>query len=859
MSHIVLASPANLLHTLLRNYLRDDATVQEHVPLVLETISHYKLLLDKNTNDQHKIWAQRLRSLLESQQTGARWAGVCFVRITMQQSQILFADHVRSWATLLVGILSRPESVTTIEATISTLTELFERTAKRPDLQSDITSKYLQDFHRHLLTHISKKELLLTIFKAFTSSFIHFPTTSRGRSKAGPISEIKEFKTTHKDADAKTIDNIEKLCIAYLDGRFEHEPQLVKAAATCLASVHFTNSNKPEERAEFWRSNIQDLIKTMHLCLNDLYTTVEDKVDETQLTVKNPNYGNMSALSKDPAQRYPLLAGRFASLAVGVASFLTCETSYPVVIPLKSILTLLARVYDVNSKRPMSDSHGIDRDDYFTLMTVVPALHLAAHRLLQTVLAVAEDHLVPHMSVLVRISTQGLRHNAQSRMLHTSTYEFIERCIHAFGYPYIQRLKEPLLAALLEDLRMPSSRVLNPLELSSGASSNVGQAGQRQTNNWRQKGGASGKHGSNKGGAQSSTATATAGTATQEDIVPPQVFAAALSVLSLVMTKAGPNLAGAARASADTLLVTHMLNSQHQVNAIEQVDYPFYTPTIRAGLYKALMASLSAPGDTLSSLLPLSVGIFKTGLLDREREVRETCSSALTMCDWIMHPRLPPMQRARTVESKLAKGEKPVQDPAMTVFGGFEAPNAKHRESVEEEGMEDNEEEEEEEEEEDKNVMEQNGSMPPQEQVEEDEDVEMEESIAAVAPQVSMDAFKAVGEKSREDVAGVANAKVSSTLTLVESTVSVEQSSTTTTSTATSKTVTTTKDISTSVMATSAAGTETKKVDPSIATRLVQEAQQALAARKDDDDDSDDAMPEIDMGEGDSDDEDDDA
>ncbi|KAF9974020.1 hypothetical protein BGZ73_002690 [Actinomortierella ambigua] len=850
MSHIILASPANLLHTLLRNYLRDDATVKDYVPLVLETISHYKLLLDKNSNDQHKIWAQRLRSLLESQQTGARWAGVCFVRITMQQSQVLFADHVRTWATLLVGILSRPESITTVEATISTLTELFEKTAKRPDLQSDITSKFLQDFHRHLLTHISKKDLLPTIFKAFTSSFIHFPTTSRGRSKGGPISEIKEFKTGHKDADAKTIDNIEKLCIAYLDGRFEHEPELVKAAATCLASVHFTNSNKPEERAEFWRSNVQDLIKAMHLCLNALYTTVEDNVDETQLTIKNPNYSNMSALPKDPAHQHPLLTGRFASLATGLAAFLTCETSYPVVIPMKSILTLLARVYDVSSKRAMSDSHGIDRDDYFTLMALVPALHLSANKMLKTLLAVAKDHLVPHMSVLVRISTQGLRHNPSSRMLRASTYDLIEGFIRAFGFPYVKRLQEPLMAALLDDLHMPSSRTINPLELGAASSPTAGQAGHRQQNNWRQKGGASGK---NKGGRSLDGANGVQSAVTQEDMVPPQVFAAALSVLSLVYTAAGPNMPPATRAAADTLLVTHLLNSQHQANPIEQVDYPFYTPVIRASLYKLLVASLSAPGDTLSSLLSLSVGIFKTGLMDPECNVRDTCSSALTICDLLMHSRLPPMQRARTVQKSLAKGEKPVQDPATTVFGSFEAPGAVKAETVEEE---------EEDEDED---MENDAQTREQEEESDDDanqDVEMEESIAAVAPQVSLSAFKAAGESKREETSSstekVSNSSSVSVTVATKTIVSEESPMATVSTTVTTATVSETVESSSSSSSLFPSNPEPKKVDPSVATRLVQEAQQTrISSTADDDDgDSDDAMPEIDMGEGDSDEDD---
>lgn len=117
MASVVQATPANLLDSLIRRYLKDDLTVKDYVPFILETITHHRLLHDRHGHSaaasgsgQHaqqlRIWTQRLRSLLESQQSGARWAGVCLVRITAQQSTSLFSDHVRTWVTLLVGMLT---------------------------------------------------------------------------------------------------------------------------------------------------------------------------------------------------------------------------------------------------------------------------------------------------------------------------------------------------------------------------------------------------------------------------------------------------------------------------------------------------------------------------------------------------------------------------------------------------------------------------------------------------------------------------------------------------------------------------------------------------------------------------------
>ena len=115
MAAVVQATPTNLLDSLIRRYLKDDLTVRDYVPFVLDTITHHRLLHDRNDHPdpttgqqstQHRVWTQRLRALLESQQPGARFAGVCFVRITAQQSASMFMDHVRSWVTLLVGMLS---------------------------------------------------------------------------------------------------------------------------------------------------------------------------------------------------------------------------------------------------------------------------------------------------------------------------------------------------------------------------------------------------------------------------------------------------------------------------------------------------------------------------------------------------------------------------------------------------------------------------------------------------------------------------------------------------------------------------------------------------------------------------------
>ncbi|KAF9993254.1 hypothetical protein BGZ79_002092 [Entomortierella chlamydospora] len=761
MAAVIQATPTDLLESVIRRYLKDDLTVKDYVPFILDTITHHRLLHDRNLDQvtapgaagqqssQHRIWTQRVRALLESQQPGARWAGVCFVRITAQQSASMFTDHVKTWVTLLVGMLTKHESTSTLEAVINTLSEIFARTAKRSDLKSEIASKYLPDFHNHVLNHKDKKELLPTIYKALTQSVTLFPTTFR-----------------------LAVDKTEALCVAYMDGRFDLEPELIQAAATCFAALHCAG----------------------------------DKADQTEMTGRNKYLNNMPAPSEDSVQRYPQMFGRFASLSKALIACLTCPTKEAVHLPLNNLIALLTRVYNVNTKTPMSDARGVDQQEYFILISGISSLHLSSNEVLKTLLAMAQDHLVRHMSHLATITIKSIRHaSGASSSLKTSTYSIVETCIQAFGIPFVNMIQVPLMAAILDDLRMPSARIVNPLEIGAGGS-NPNNRANNHTNTVKQKGGAGkNRRGGNTNQGQLSSMNSL------EEIVPAQVFVAASNVLSLVLMTSGPNLAPHTRAAADTLIVTHLLNSQHHVNPIEQSETPFYTTPVRAQLYKVLIASISSPAETQSSLVPLSVGIFKAGLNDTEKYVRDSCTTALTICDLIMHARLPPMQRARTVvgQKPSAKGEKPVEDTGSTLFGAFEVSESNAKDSKKGQQQEDSEEDEEEKEEDEGE----------DEEEEEEEDVEMKEEVVkpAATTTTSMAAFKAAGDiakqplervatvttslapvQKQEDSQGASTSSsseatkiVSSTVELVEESVSLTKATKTSTVTAVTATTTT--------------------------------------------------------------------
>src|SRR5688572_28817960 len=97
---------SKLLTTLITNYTLNDDTIDTNVPFILETIIQYQLL--SNVEEQlvlHK-WGTRINSLLQSKVTKAKWAGICFIKISLEQSEELFLQNLQSWTTTLMTLLA---------------------------------------------------------------------------------------------------------------------------------------------------------------------------------------------------------------------------------------------------------------------------------------------------------------------------------------------------------------------------------------------------------------------------------------------------------------------------------------------------------------------------------------------------------------------------------------------------------------------------------------------------------------------------------------------------------------------------------------------------------------------------------
>src|SRR5690349_5960924 len=109
--------PMDALDFFVGNYLNDDHSAERYVPFILETLLHHRLLSAKNiaprnvsTGTEHRPslhnWSTRVNSLLQSKVSGARWSGVCLVKVSVEQSDELFLQHAYTWCSMLLGLLT---------------------------------------------------------------------------------------------------------------------------------------------------------------------------------------------------------------------------------------------------------------------------------------------------------------------------------------------------------------------------------------------------------------------------------------------------------------------------------------------------------------------------------------------------------------------------------------------------------------------------------------------------------------------------------------------------------------------------------------------------------------------------------
>ncbi|CAO0799193.1 unnamed protein product [Mucor circinelloides] len=583
---------AQLLSSVISLYMSNDNLIHQNLSFILDIIVNHRLFHEPSNeepNDElaavYRKWTVRLNALLQSKNAAARWCGITLVKTTCENSHHLLVANAKTWSAQLLGFVGKTaEPVAIHQECIETLSFLFSYTIDKPELQREVATPNLQRYNQLLLQLGRKQELLATVLSALTANVKCFPSTARHIS-----------------------DQCLQLCLSCLDGSRDLDDKTLKEANKCLVSLY--NAGGKSMMAEQWKDSISRLIGSVHECLNRLFDTIDEETQEVELPKAYP----FLPVPTDYVDAFPILIKRIQLVQDCISTFLTTSTSIVVGVPVVHLVDLICRIYNVYEGSLMRDYK--DKSEFYTLMMCLPSLHLSTSKLFTSLLYCSGQEMMRYSKLFSRILLRLLTEHKQKRALKSSVYKLVALCLDKCGYAFAESIRKPLIASILEDLQIIEKKA----------------AGFATTNNQQKKSHKKRRTDVTNSDALSNKLVSAAST---------DVQIAALQTLATLLEVFGFALENGQRSVVDGTVLSRLIQ---MIQPTDMTDEEIIL--VKAELYQCLISSVTHPIETQASILPHASRLFSAGINDQSHQLQVICKKGLSVCDLIMHSRLPPVQR----------------------------------------------------------------------------------------------------------------------------------------------------------------------------------------------------------------------
>lgn len=223
--------------------------------------------------------------------------------------------------------------------------------------------------------------------------------------------------------------------------------------------------------------------------------------------------------------------------------------------------------------------------------------------------------MMRYSKLFSRILLRLLSEHKQKRALKSSVYKLISLCLEKCGYAFAESIHKPLIASILEDLQIIEKKA----------------AGFATTNNQQKKSHKKRRTDVTNSDALSNKLVSAAST---------EVQIAALQTLDTLLQVFGFAMENGQRSSVDGTVLCRLIQIIQPTDMSDEEVI-----LVKAELYQCLISSVSHPIETQASILPHASRLFSAGINDQSHQLQSICKKGLTICDLIMHSRLPPIQR----------------------------------------------------------------------------------------------------------------------------------------------------------------------------------------------------------------------
>ncbi|KAG1755494.1 rRNA processing/ribosome biogenesis-domain-containing protein [Suillus lakei] len=366
---------SHLLKSLLQLQLASDASSVLHLSSVLSTLSEDSL----SPSPHLQKWTSRVTSLIHSKDAGARWAGMCIAYRSSSLSKSTMTEFAQSWAGLALSILTKPEPLPLLKASIRYLRHVLSAATDVPELQRQLATPTVPKF----------SQALVSIAERATDYEL----------KALAMDTLKDMVILYPSLNRASSSSITNMCHQILNGSTPQRTNkaLLHNAASLYAVLHYTGGKVGA--ANLWKKSVDETLQCLWAASMGLRTT---------FPVKNSPLPSSGLICDDPLISVALDLDRLQCSVAALCSLLRTAVQRPVQVPIGRImefcLFLLACTADEEK-----EGH-VDATVRALELAIVPELQSSACALL-CCLAKTSHRLTPYVSRLVVMITYHLEQN----------------------------------------------------------------------------------------------------------------------------------------------------------------------------------------------------------------------------------------------------------------------------------------------------------------------------------------------------------------------------------------------------------------------------------------------------------------
>ncbi|EPX71859.1 ribosome biogenesis protein Rix1 [Schizosaccharomyces octosporus yFS286] len=587
MTDLLEGGSLSLVKSWLSTSFPNEKTLPLQIPIIADILLKQKCIKNLGSSEQGLLvrsnWCTSLTRMLHHKDFKLRWSAIILIDCTISQSWECLIDHGVTWIKLLIQLLNRPELPRTLESAISTVSKIFISSSGKPGITRELVTPNLSSFITACLRVGETGKCLETIFVCLYQILIHHAPTFR------PFSS-----------------SIKNLCIEVLEEHEIIDSTLKKKAAVLYASLYRCQGKG--NLSDNWKKDFVNSIQEYHVALNFLFNLIIE--EQTYADVARDEELSFPKIKGHYEESYQLALQRCRNLHLILMSFLSTKTEKSVSLPIRHLLDLIRRIYNVQLSSSVKST--IENSVQALLFMVLPHLHTLANELSRKLLAVCPSSLMVVLSSTLDSVNDCLLSEATHDGVFCTSLQLISEFLEKMHVDVPLPKYENVVALALE-------RITKSKDRASGEAVVAGADQARATKKRK----------------------TLAGSQTGDSLI--SSVSAGFSLDDKCLTHCFSFLSSVLK---NTISLPRMLRTKID-RTILQLALAEPTPDALTHLHDLLIASILAPGDCQAIILPHALHVLTgpLGIMHTSPVVSSHAGQYLKTFDILLHPRFPPLQK----------------------------------------------------------------------------------------------------------------------------------------------------------------------------------------------------------------------